>query len=266
MPRELRAPARGAGGRRASSSRSVVLALALVPVVFTESRTNLAAVAVIYGVIALSLVVLTGLGGRDQPRADGVRRDRRRRRAASITARLGWDLAFGLLGGGTRRRGGRRAHRPAGAATARAHHRGDHAGVLARHDRVAAQPAVSSARARASTGCRRRGSSGPTCSGSSTCARETALLPPLPRGARAGRRGRRRHPPQSHRPGAGRDPRERTGRQRVRREPAAHHARRVRRSRGSSPRSRARCSCTTRTACNSTPTPRARASWCSRWS
>ncbi len=77
----------------------VALALALVPAAFTESRTNLAAVAVIYGVIALSLVVLTGWAGEISlgqmafvaiGAASG----------ASITARLGWDLALGLIGAG----------------------------------------------------------------------------------------------------------------------------------------------------------------------
>jgi ABC-type branched-subunit amino acid transport system ATPase component/ABC-type branched-subunit amino acid transport system permease subunit len=77
----------------------VVVLLALVPVVFTESRTNLAAVAVIYGVIALSLVVLTGWAGEISLGqmafvAIGAAA------GASITARLGWDLALGLLGAG----------------------------------------------------------------------------------------------------------------------------------------------------------------------
>jgi ABC-type branched-subunit amino acid transport system ATPase component/ABC-type branched-subunit amino acid transport system permease subunit len=77
----------------------VVLALALVPVVFSESRTNLAAVALIYGVIALSLVVLTGWAGEislGQMAFVAVGAAV----GASITARLGWDLAFGLLGAG----------------------------------------------------------------------------------------------------------------------------------------------------------------------
>jgi len=77
----------------------VVILLALVPVFFTESRTNLAAVAVIYGVIALSLVVLTGWAGEISLGqmafvAIGAAA------GASLTARLGWDLALGLLGAG----------------------------------------------------------------------------------------------------------------------------------------------------------------------
>jgi branched-chain amino acid transport system permease protein len=77
----------------------VIVLLALVPVVFTESRTNLAAVAVIYGVIALSLVVLTGWAGEISLGqmafvAIGAAA------GGSITARLGWDLALGLVGAG----------------------------------------------------------------------------------------------------------------------------------------------------------------------
>jgi branched-chain amino acid transport system permease protein len=78
---------------------AVVLALALVPAVFSESRTNLAAVALVYGVIALSLVVLTGWAGEislGQMAFVAVGAAV----GASITARLGWDLAFGLLGAG----------------------------------------------------------------------------------------------------------------------------------------------------------------------
>ncbi len=74
-------------------------ALVLVPVVFTESRTNLAAVAVVYGVIALSLVVLTGWAGEislGQMAFVAVGAAV----GASLTARLGWDLALGLLGAG----------------------------------------------------------------------------------------------------------------------------------------------------------------------
>ncbi|HEX4532193.1 MAG TPA: ATP-binding cassette domain-containing protein [Acidimicrobiia bacterium] len=78
---------------------AIVVALALVPAVFSESRTNLAAVALVYGVIALSLVVLTGWAGEislGQMAFVAVGAAV----GASITARLGWDLAFGLLGAG----------------------------------------------------------------------------------------------------------------------------------------------------------------------
>ena len=78
---------------------AVAVALALVPVVFTESRTNLAAVAVVYAIVALSLVVLTGWAGEislGQMAFVAVGAAV----GASLTARLGWDLALGLLGAG----------------------------------------------------------------------------------------------------------------------------------------------------------------------
>lgn len=77
----------------------VVVALALVPVLFTESRTNLATVAVVYGIVAVSLVVLTGWAGEislGQMAFVAVGAAV----GASLTARLGWGLAFGLLGAG----------------------------------------------------------------------------------------------------------------------------------------------------------------------
>ncbi len=104
VPRELarlpevrtaRARARRRGGR---------VALALVPVVFTESRTNLAAVAVVYGDHRVVVGRPHRVGGRDQPRADGVRGGRRRGGWRRLTARLGWDLALGLAGRGRGRR------------------------------------------------------------------------------------------------------------------------------------------------------------------
>jgi branched-chain amino acid transport system permease protein len=84
---------------RALLFATIAIALALVPVVFTESRTNLAAVAVVYGIIALSLVVLTGWAGEislGQMAFVAVGAAV----GASLTARLGWDLALGLLGAG----------------------------------------------------------------------------------------------------------------------------------------------------------------------
>jgi branched-chain amino acid transport system permease protein len=77
----------------------VAIALALVPTVFTESDTNLAAVALVYGIIALSLVVLTGWAGEislGQMAFVAVGAAV----GASLTARLGWDLALGLVGPG----------------------------------------------------------------------------------------------------------------------------------------------------------------------
>jgi branched-chain amino acid transport system permease protein len=98
VPREL-ARLREVRVARAFVLGIVALALALVPIVFSESRTNLAAVAVIYGIIALSLVVLTGWAGEislGQMAFVGIGAAV----GASITARLGWDLAFGLIGAG----------------------------------------------------------------------------------------------------------------------------------------------------------------------
>jgi branched-chain amino acid transport system permease protein len=74
----------------------VAVALTLVPAVFSESRTNLAAVAVIYGIIALSLVVLTGWAGEISLGQMGFVAVGAAV-GASITARWGWDLALGLL-------------------------------------------------------------------------------------------------------------------------------------------------------------------------
>lgn len=78
---------------------AVAIVLALVPVVFTESRTNLAGVALVYGIIGLSLVVLTGWAGEislGQMAFVAVGAAV----GASLTARLGWDLSLGLLGAG----------------------------------------------------------------------------------------------------------------------------------------------------------------------
>ncbi len=77
----------------------VTLVLVTLPLFLSESRTNLAAVAVIYAVVALSLVVLTGWGGEVSlgqmafVAIGGAV-------GGSITARWGWDLGFGLLGAG----------------------------------------------------------------------------------------------------------------------------------------------------------------------
>jgi ABC-type branched-subunit amino acid transport system ATPase component/ABC-type branched-subunit amino acid transport system permease subunit len=77
----------------------VTAALVVVPAFLSESRTNLAAVALIYAVIGLSLVVLTGWAGEVSLGqmafvAIGAAV------GGSITARWGTDLGFGLLGAG----------------------------------------------------------------------------------------------------------------------------------------------------------------------
>jgi ABC-type branched-subunit amino acid transport system ATPase component/ABC-type branched-subunit amino acid transport system permease subunit len=77
----------------------VAVALLVLPALLSESRTNLTAVALIYAVIALSLVVLTGWAGEVSLGqmafvAIGAAV------GGSITARWGADLGFGLLGAG----------------------------------------------------------------------------------------------------------------------------------------------------------------------
>jgi branched-chain amino acid transport system permease protein len=85
------------------TGRALVLvaavALLVLPAFLGESRTNLAAVALIYAVIGLSLVVLTGWAGEislGQMAFVGIGAAV----AGSLTARLGWDLGLGLLGAG----------------------------------------------------------------------------------------------------------------------------------------------------------------------
>ena len=84
---------------RAGTVALVAVLLLLVPAVFSESRTDLAAVALVYAVIALSLVVLTGWAGEvslGQMAFVGIGAAV----GGSITARWGGDLAFGLFGAG----------------------------------------------------------------------------------------------------------------------------------------------------------------------
>jgi len=50
----------------------LVTGLALIPIILPGNRIELVTVIAIYGLIGLSLVVLTGLGRSDQPRPDGV--------------------------------------------------------------------------------------------------------------------------------------------------------------------------------------------------
>jgi branched-chain amino acid transport system permease protein len=70
--------------------------LLLLPVVLSEARINLAAAIVIFGIVALSLVVLTGWAGQvslGQMAFVGIGAAV----GGSVTARLGWDLIFGLV-------------------------------------------------------------------------------------------------------------------------------------------------------------------------
>jgi ABC-type branched-subunit amino acid transport system ATPase component/ABC-type branched-subunit amino acid transport system permease subunit len=77
----------------------VAVALTALPAFLSESRVNLAAVALVYAVIALSLVVLTGWAGEiglGQMAFVGIGAAA----GGSMTARWGLDLGFALLGAG----------------------------------------------------------------------------------------------------------------------------------------------------------------------
>jgi branched-chain amino acid transport system permease protein len=98
VPREL---ARLPEVRAAGIAIVVLATVALValPAFMSESRVNLVAVAVVYAVIALSLVVLTGWAGEislGQMAFVGIGAAV----AGSITARAGWGLVSGVLGAG----------------------------------------------------------------------------------------------------------------------------------------------------------------------
>ena len=117
----------------------VVVALVALPAVFPESRTNLAAVAVIYGIIALSLVVLTGWAGEISLGqmafvAIGAAV------GGSITARWGWDLVTRTARGGPRRRRGGRVDRAPSPSTSGPDHRRRDARVLAGNDGMVGEP------------------------------------------------------------------------------------------------------------------------------
>ncbi len=263
MPRELaRLPEVRIAG--AASLTMIVVGLALVPVVFSESRTNLAAVAVVYGVIALSLVVLTGWAGEislGQMAFVAVGAAV----GASITARLGWDLALGLLGAGL-----------VGAALAVL------IGLPVLRRRGLTLAVVTLAFGLATTawllsprifgeGTRfdwlppsrveRPDLFGFIDVGSETrfyflCLVALALTVVAVVGIRRSRTGRVLIAIREN---------EQRG-ERIRDQPEPHDARSRSRSRGSSPRSRVHCSSTSRTACSSARTPRVKASSCSRWS
>jgi branched-chain amino acid transport system permease protein len=77
-----------------------VLILALVlPVLIPESRTNLMAMILIFAVIGISLVVLTGWAGQISLGQMGLVAIGAAV-AGSMTTRLGWDLALSLVGAG----------------------------------------------------------------------------------------------------------------------------------------------------------------------
>ena len=98
VPRELR----GLPEVRAAKWGIAALAVAvllLAPAFLSESKTNLAAAILIFGIIAISFVVLTGWAGEvslGQMALVGIGAAV----AGSLTARAGWDLALALVAGG----------------------------------------------------------------------------------------------------------------------------------------------------------------------
>jgi branched-chain amino acid transport system permease protein len=77
----------------------IVVALLALPAVLTESKINLAAAILIFGIVGLSLVVLTGWAGQvslGQMAFVGIGSAV----GGALTDRLGWDLSLALLGGG----------------------------------------------------------------------------------------------------------------------------------------------------------------------
>ena len=98
IPRELRGLPRVRAARWAIGA-AVVAVLLAAPAFLSDSKTNLAAAILIFGIIAISLVVLTGWAGQvslGQMALVGIGAAV----AGSLTARAGWDLALGLVAGG----------------------------------------------------------------------------------------------------------------------------------------------------------------------
>lgn len=98
IPDELLALPEVRMGLRVAKAVGIGFLLAL-PLLLSESRINLAALILIFAVIGLSLVVLTGWAGQvslGQMAFVGIGAAA----AGSITTRLGWDLGLALLGSG----------------------------------------------------------------------------------------------------------------------------------------------------------------------
>ncbi len=101
-PRPVPRALRGTRGVRLATVAlvgSVAAVLLTLPALLSASDVNLAAVMVIYAVIGLSLVVLTGWAGEISLGQMGFVAVGAAA-AGSITTRLGWDLGLALLGGG----------------------------------------------------------------------------------------------------------------------------------------------------------------------
>ncbi len=119
----------------------IVGLLLALPLWLSESKINLAAVIVIFGIVGLSLVVLTGLGRTGEPRADGVRRNRcRGRRRAHREPGLGHQPRAARRR--ARRRGDRGGRRVPGDQKRRIDPAGHHPRVRAVDVLVPAEPGV----------------------------------------------------------------------------------------------------------------------------
>ena len=84
------------------SARSILGLLLALPLWLTESKINLAAVIVIFGIVGFSLVVLTGWAGQvslGQMAFVGIGAAV----GGALTANQGWDISLALLVGGMRR-------------------------------------------------------------------------------------------------------------------------------------------------------------------
>ena len=228
-----------------------------------ESRTNLAATILVFAIIGLSLVVLTGWAGQvslGQMAFVGV--------GAAVggaaTARLGWDLVPAVVLGGLAGRGDRAADRSSRRCAAAGSRSRSRASRSRSRRRRGCSTAASSATAPPSTGCPTSASRGPTSSASTSGARRActtcasagwcsrtssssgcAAHAPGARSSRCARTS-----------GASRGLRGRT--------PAARPCSRSR-ARDSSLRSPGRCSCTSRAGSRSGRTAPRRASRSSRW-
>ncbi len=98
IPRELRGLPEVRAGIWGLVALVLVVLLAL-PAVLTESKINLVAAILIFGIVGLSLVVLTGWSGQvslGQMAFVGVGAAV----GGALTDRLGWDLSLALVGGG----------------------------------------------------------------------------------------------------------------------------------------------------------------------
>ncbi|MGH8986468.1 MAG: ABC transporter permease [Acidimicrobiia bacterium] len=98
VPREL-APLPEVRFARLALGAAIVAFLVTLPLWLSESRMNLAALIVIFGIIGLSLVVLTGWAGQVSLGQMGFV-GAGAAVGGSLTDRLGWDLSLAMVGAG----------------------------------------------------------------------------------------------------------------------------------------------------------------------